>query len=108
MPTGSVLVLLDSTNSQSSSESEEEKEKPLCRPESDEDLSVEYWHIQKLVDDLKVQELSAFLSCCILQGPLRASVVPIRPLFVPLSSFTPLIITNKTTTKIPHTYELQK
>lgn len=61
MPTASAL--LDSANSQHSSESEEEeeeeKEKPLCRPESDEDLSVEYWHIQKLVDDLKVQSLSS-------------------------------------------------
>lgn len=62
MPTGSALF--ESANSQNSSESEEEeeeeKEKPLCRPESDEDLSVEYWHIQKLVDDLKVLDLSAF------------------------------------------------
>lgn len=87
MPTGSVLF--DPTNSQSSSESEEEKEKPLCRPESDEDLSVEYWHIQKLVDDLRVQELSGFLFCCILEGPLKANILPIiRPLFVTLNSFT--------------------
>lgn len=49
-------MVFDTTNSESSSESEEEKEKPLCRPESDEDLSVEYWHIQKLVDDLKVRD----------------------------------------------------
>lgn len=91
MPTGSVLF--DPTNSQSSSESEEEKEKPLCRPESDEDLSVEYWHIQKLVDDLRVQELSGFLFCCILEGPLRATILPIiRPLFVTLNSFTLLIM----------------
>lgn len=53
-------MVFDTTNSESSSESEEEKEKPLCRPESDEDLSVEYWHIQKLVDDLKVKGL---ISC---------------------------------------------
>lgn len=61
MPTGSALF--DSTNNQNSSESEEEeeKEKPLCRPESDEDLSVEYWHIQKLVDDLKVHKLSGLI-----------------------------------------------
>lgn len=102
MPTGSVLF--DPTNSQSSSESEEEKEKPLCRPESDEDLSVEYWHIQKLVDDLRVQELSGFLFCCILEGPSRANIF--RPLFVTLNSFTLLIM--QQLHKIPHIYPLQK
>lgn len=91
MPTGSVLF--DQTNSQSSSESEEEKEKPLCRPESDEDLSVEYWHIQKLVDDLRVQESSGVLFCCILEGPSRANILPlIRPLFVTSHIFTLLIM----------------
>lgn len=91
MPTGSALF--DPTNSQSSSESEEEKEKPLCRPESDEDLSVEYWHIQKLVDDLKVQELSGFLFFCILKRPSRINNLPIiKPLFVTLKSFTQLIM----------------
>lgn len=93
MPTGSALF--DSTNSQNSSESEEEeeKEKPLCRPESDEDLSVEYWHIQKLVDDLKVQKLSGFVFGCILGRPLRACILPIvRPFIIILDSFTPFSI----------------
>lgn len=100
MSTGSALF--DSANSQNSSESEEEeeKEKPLCRPESDEDLSVEYWHIQKLVDDLKVQKLSGLLFCCILERPLGAHMLPIfRSLIILPDSFTLLVIPLQT---LPH------
>lgn len=41
--------------SESSSESEEDKEQPEHRPESNTNLSSEYWQIQKLVIFLKVQ-----------------------------------------------------